>query len=73
MKESNDFLTHAKDNLGKVFTALESTTEDINIIDLLQKAGIALETYMKSLKVLCHGCNIILKCNPWDDNTNGCN
>ena len=63
----------AKKILIVVNTALEELGSDVSIYDLLSKADVSEQAYIDSLKVGSRGKTVILKRNPSDVLTNGCN
>ena len=56
-----------------MYNIIDSTSNELNLVDVLQQAGLSEEAYMSTLKVTCRGQNVILKGNPPDAYTNGCN
>ena len=75
--EDNDHrentLKNACDILSKVYEIIEGSSETLNLDDVLQAAGITEQEYLRALKVTHQGRSVILKCNPSDSFTNGCN
>ena len=69
---AQEILKSSQEILAKVHKALEGD-QDITLEELLQKANVAEDQYIESLKVTRHGKNIILKCSPSDVFTNGSN
>ena len=59
--------------LTKVHKILESNGCDISLDELLSQVNISVEEYTNNLKVAHRGKNVILKRNPSDVFTNGCN
>ena len=59
--------------LAKIYSVLESSGKDLTLDELLQEANISEFDYFESLKISCRGKNVILKRNPSDVFTNGCN
>ena len=69
----DEILKSACHILSKVYNIIDSTSNELNLVDALQQAGVSEEAYISALKVTCRGWNVILKRNPWDAYTNGCN
>ena len=59
--------------LSKVYEIIDKMPEKLTLDDVLSRAGISKETYVKALKVTHHGRSVVLKRNPADAYTNGCN
>ena len=59
--------------LSKIHSTLESWGHDISFSDLLCKSGVGEEEYVNCLKISRIGKTVILKRNPCDILTNGCN
>ena len=57
---------------SKVYNIIDSTSNELNLVGILQ-VGVSEEAYMSALKVTCRGQNVVLKRNPQDAYTNGCN
>ena len=56
-----------------MYNIIDSTSNEPNLVDVLQQAGVSEEAYISALKVTCRSRNVILKRNPQDAYTNGCN
>ena len=72
-EKRDEILKSACHILSKVYNIIDSTSNELNLVDVLQQAGVSEEAYMSALKVTCRGWNVILKRNPQDAYTNGCN
>ena len=62
--KADDIIKYAKDVLQKVqsvLSSIEIANEDLAIVDLLQKVGIDLDTYMQALQISSKGHRIILQ------------
>ena len=59
--------------LSKVYNIFDSPSNELNLVDVVQQAGVSEEAYISAFNVKCRGQNVILKRNPQDAYTNGCN
>ena len=55
----DEILKSACHILSKVYNIIDSTSNELNLVDVLQQAGVSEEAYISPLKVTCRG----LKCN----------
>ena len=72
-EECTEKRQEAHNILTKVHKILESNGCDISLDERLSQANISVEEYTNNLKVAHRGINVILKRNPSDVFTNGCN
>ena len=72
-EESTEIRKNAQDILSKVYKILESCGYNISLEELLSQAHVSLKENIDSLKVAHRGKNVVLRRNPYNVFTNGCN
>ena len=55
MRKEMKFLKSACHILSKVYNIIDSTSNELNLVDVLQQAGVSEEAYISALKVTCRG------------------
>ena len=72
---SEKVLQNSCDILAKVHEAIERITEEkpMPLAAILEEVEVTADEYMSAVKVTKRGCSVVLKRNPSDAYTNGCN